>query len=41
MSNYTRVQTGHSATKHLLFGWIVFWIPSIYYLVSPNHFYHL
>ncbi|WGH20858.1 hypothetical protein QLT00_gp75 [Gordonia phage Commandaria] len=41
MSNYTRVQSGHSIVKHLLFGWIVFWIPSIYYAISPNHYYHL
>ncbi|AYD82165.1 membrane protein [Gordonia phage Turuncu] len=41
MSKYTRVQRGHSATLHILFGGFLLWIPSFYYLVSPNHFYHL
>lgn len=36
---YTRPQTRHSLTKHLLFGWIVLYIPTIYYAVSPNHYY--
>lgn len=32
---------GHSFLLHLCFGWILFWIPSLYYLVSPKHHYHL
>jgi len=38
---YNRAQTGHSLTKHLIFGMFVLWIPSVYYAVSPNHFYHV
>lgn len=38
--SYTRQQKGHSITKHLLLGWIVLWIPAIYYSVSPNHYWH-
>lgn len=32
---------GHSFVLHLMFGWILFYIPSLYYLVSPKHYYHL
>lgn len=39
-AQYTRQQTGHSIVKHLLLGWIVLWIPTIYYAVSPNHYFH-
>jgi len=38
--SYNRQQTGHSLTKHLVLGWIVLWIPAIYYSVSPNHYWH-
>jgi hypothetical protein len=38
--SYVRQQKGHSLTKHLLLGWIVLWIPTIYYAVSPNHYFH-
>lgn len=38
--SYTRKQTGHSITKHLLLGWIVLYIPTIYFAVSPNHYFH-
>ena len=41
MANYIRHQQGHSALLHFMFGGFVLWIPSIYYLFSPNHFYHL
>lgn len=37
---YTRVQKGHSLTKHLLFGWMVLYIPAIYITFSPNHYWH-
>ena len=37
---YTRQQKGHSLTKHLLLGAFVLWIPTIYYAVSPNHYFH-
>jgi hypothetical protein len=37
---YTRQQKGHSLTKHLLLGWVVLYIPTIYYAVSPNHYFH-
>lgn len=37
---YTRQQKGHSLTKHLLLGVFVLWIPTIYYAVSPNHYFH-
>ena len=35
---YVREQKGHSLTKHLLLGWVVLWIPAIYYSFSPNHY---
>lgn len=37
---YTRQQKGHSLTKHLLLGVFVLWIPTIYYSISPNHYWH-
>ena len=37
---YTRQQTGHSLTKHLLLGIFVLFIPTVYYAVSPNHYFH-
>lgn len=37
---YTREQKGHSLTKHLLFGWVLLWVPAIYYSVSKNHYWH-
>lgn len=39
-ANYVRNQTGHSIVKHVLFGWLLLWIPAIYYTVSPNHYWH-
>lgn len=38
---YTRVQKGHSLTKHILFGWIVGYIYTIYITISPNHYWHV
>lgn len=39
-ANYVRNQTGHSIVKHVLLGWLLLWIPAIYYTVSPNHYWH-
>ena len=38
---YVRQQKGHSILKHLIFGGFVLWIPTVYYTVSPNHYWHL
>lgn len=38
---YMRQQQGHSIIKHLLFGGLVLWIPTIYYAISPNHYFHM
>lgn len=37
--SYVRQQKGHSLTKHLLFGWLLAYIPTIYYAASPNHYF--
>lgn len=39
-AQYVRQQTGHSLIKHLLLGWMVLYIPTIYYAFSPNHYFH-
>ena len=39
-AQYVRNQKGHSLTLHLLFGWIVLWIPALYITCSPNHYWH-
>lgn len=39
-AQYVRQQQGHSIIKHLLFGWVLLWIPTIYYAISPNHYFH-
>jgi hypothetical protein len=39
-AQYVRQQKGHSLTKHLLLGWVVLWIPAVYYTFSPNHYWH-
>lgn len=39
--SYVRQQTPHSLMKHLLLGWIVGYIPTIYYAMSPNHYFRL
>lgn len=39
-AQYVRNQQGHSIIKHLLFGWILLWIPAIYYTISKNHYWH-
>lgn len=40
-TQYIRAQQGHSLTMHLLFGVFVLWIPTIYYTISPNHYWHI
>ena len=40
-ANYVRVQKGHSLVLHLLFGGILLYIPTIYFAVSPNHYWHI
>ena len=36
-----RQQRGHSLTKHLLLGWVVLYVPTIYYAVSKDHYFHV
>ena len=38
---YTREQKGHSIVLHLLLGAVVLWIPTIYFAVSPRHYFHV
>jgi hypothetical protein len=38
--SYVRQQKGHSLTLHLIFGVFLLFIPTIYYTVSPNHYWH-
>lgn len=40
-AQYVRQQTGHSLTKHILLGWLLCYIPTVYYAISPNHYFHL
>lgn len=40
-ARYVRQQRGHSLIKHLLLGWAVMYIPTIYYAVSKNHYFHM
>ena len=40
-AQYVRRQNGHSLTLHLLFGAFVLWIPTIYYTLSPRHYWHV
>lgn len=40
-AHYVRQQTAHSLTKHILLGWILGYIPTIYYALSPNHYFKL
>ena len=32
---------GHSILLHLLFGWILYYIPAIYYTFSKKHYWHI
>lgn len=38
---YVRNQKGHSVIMAILFGWVTLYILPIYWLVSPNHYYHI
>lgn len=40
-ARYVRQQQGHSLIKHVLLGGFVLWIPTIYYALSPNHYFHM
>lgn len=37
-TQYVRQQKGHSLILHLLFGWVLLYIPAIYISCSPNHY---
>lgn len=37
---YVRQQKGHSLILHLIFGGIALYIPTIYFAVSKNHYFH-
>lgn len=39
-ARYVRQQEGHSLILHLLVGWLALYIPTIYYTISPNHYWH-
>ena len=32
---------GHSIVLHVLFGMFVLWIPTVYYALSPRHYFHV
>lgn len=36
-----RQQKGHSIIKHLFFGIFAAYIPTIYYAISKDHYFHL
>lgn len=38
-AQYVRQQTGHSLTKLLLIDWITCYIRTLYYAISPNHYF--
>lgn len=38
---YVQQRQGHSFLLHFLFGGILMWIPSLYFLFSPKHYFHL
>lgn len=40
-AQYVRQQKGHSILMWVFFGWILLWIPAVYYTVSPNHYWHI
>lgn len=37
---YVRTQNGHSIIKALLLDWITMYTRSIYWTISPNHYWH-
>jgi hypothetical protein len=40
-AQYVRQQKGHSILLHLLLGWVLLYIPTVYYAISPNHYFHV
>lgn len=40
-AQYVRNQKGHSLFLHLALGWMLMYLPTAYYAVSPNHYFHL
>lgn len=39
--SYVRHQTGHSLTKLLLLDWMTLYVRTVYYAISPNHYFHV
>lgn len=39
-AQYVRQQKGHSLILHLLLGGLALYIPTIYFAVSKNHYFH-
>lgn len=39
-AQYVRQQHGHSLILHIFFGGLLLYIPTIYYAISPNHYFH-
>lgn len=39
-AQYVREQKGHSLIVHLFLGWILLYIPTVYFTVSKNHYWH-
>lgn len=37
---YTRQQKGHSIIKAICLDWVTLYIRSIYWTISPNHYWH-
>ena len=37
---YVRQQKGHSLILHICLGWLLLWIPAIYFTFSKNHYWH-
>lgn len=40
-AHYVRQQKGHSILFHIFFGWVLLWIPAIYYSISKDHYWHV
>lgn len=38
--SYTRPQKGHSLTAFICLDWITCYARTIYYSISPNHYWH-
>ena len=37
-SEYVKIKKGHSLVLWILFGWVLMYIPVIYFSFSPNHY---